>query len=250
MAGEERRIDPRFPMVLQVAWPQDPGQIADCTENLSRGGLFVQTEVTAEIGEPVRLRLSFPELLAPMEMEAVVAWIRPASPHAPAGLGVRVADKNPGYRAYLERLAQAAAGTLRQRPKRDTPYRMLIVDDNRLCLEIYQDAVRAAEDLAPGEGRLIEVRVAVRGQQALEMLHERPAELVMTDLNMPGMGGLELIRRVRKLALQPRPAILVVSSFAAPDDRQEAVQAGADACLSKPAKLVDIASTVRALLSL
>ncbi len=250
MAGEERRNDPRYPMVLQVAWPEEPGQIANCTENLSRGGLFVQTDMAGEVGQAVKLRLSFPELLAPMEMEAVVAWVRPASPCAPAGLGVRVQDKNPGYRAYLERLAQAAAGKLRQKPRRDQPYRMVIVDDNRLCLEIYQDAVRAAEDLAPGESRLIDVRVAVRGQQALDMLRERHADLVMTDLNMPGMGGLDMIRRIRSLELQPRPAILVVSSFSGPGDRQEAIGAGADACLSKPARLVDIASTVRALLSM
>ncbi len=250
MAGEERRVDPRYPMVLQVAWPDDPAQIADCTENLSRGGLFVQTDAPGELGQSVRLRLSFPELLAPMEMEGVVAWVRKASGEGPAGLGVRVEEKNPGYRAYLERLAAAAAGKRDGRVKRAQPYRMLIVDDRRFCLELYQEAIREAEDLAPGEPRLIEVNVAVRGHQALELLRERPADLVMTDLNMPGMHGFEFIRAIRALPQQPSPRILVVSSFVAATDRQEAIKAGADACLGKPTKLVDIASTVKTLLSL
>jgi uncharacterized protein (TIGR02266 family) len=237
-------------MVLQVAWPEDPSQVADCTENLSRGGLFVQTDLSAALGQPVRLRLSFPELLAPMEMEGVVAWVRKASKEGPAGLGVRVQDKNPGYKAYLERLATAAAGKREGKIQRAEPYRMLIVDDSRFCLEIYQEAIREAEDLAPGEKRLIEVEVAVRAQQALELLRQRPMDLVMTDLNMPGMNGFDFIRAIRALPQKPIPRILVVSSFVAATDRGDAIAAGADACLGKPTKLVDIASTVKALLSL
>jgi uncharacterized protein (TIGR02266 family) len=237
-------------MVLQVAWPEDPKQIADCSENLSRGGLFIQTDAVAALGQPVRLRLSFPDLLVPMEVEGVVAWVRSASESEPAGLGVRIQDKNPGYRAYLERLAAAAAGKRDGVPKRAQPYRMLIVDDNRFCLELYQGAIRDAEDLAPGQPRIIEVEVAVRGQQALQLLQKRSVDLVMTDLDMPGMNGFELIRAIRALPAQPGPRILVVSSFVSASDREKAVAAGADACLGKPTALVDLVKTVKALLSL
>ena len=249
MGGEEKRLDPRYPMVLQVAWPEDPKQIADCSENLSRGGLFVQTDAVAVLGQPVRLRLSFPDLLVPMEVEGVVAWVRKASEKEPAGLGVRIQDKNPGYRTYLERLAAAAAGK-RGQIKRAQPYRMVIVDDNRFCLELYQGAIRDAEDLEPGQPRLIEVEVAVRAHQALELLKKRPADLVMTDLDMPGMNGLELIKAIRAMPEKPGPRILVVSSFVSATDREKAIAAGADACLGKPTELVDLVKTVKALLTL
>jgi uncharacterized protein (TIGR02266 family) len=232
-----------------VAWPEDPKQIADCSENLSRGGLFVQTDAVAVLGQPVRLRLSFPDLLVPMEVEGVVAWVRKASEKEPAGLGVRIQDKNPGYRTYLERLAAAAAGK-RGQIKRAQPYRMVIVDDNRFCLELYQGAIRDAEDLEPGQPRLIEVEVAVRAHQALELLKKRPADLVMTDLDMPGMNGLELIKAIRAMPEKPGPRILVLSSFVSATDREKAIAAGADACLGKPTELVDLVKTVKALLTL
>ncbi len=250
MPGVERRVDRRYPMVLQVRWPENPDQWPDCTENLSRGGLFVQTEMSAQVGQPVRLELSFPDLLAPLEISAQVTWVRRASPGVPAGIGVRMAEGAPDARAYLERLSSAAERGPGGKPKRTEPYRMIIVDDSRLCLELFQDAVRAAEDLAPGERRLIDVRVALRAQAALEMLRERPADLVMTDLQMPGMNGIELIREIRALSAEPRPHIVAVSGFSGPRDREDAIAAGADACIGKPAKLVDIASTVRALLAL
>ncbi len=250
MGGEERRVDPRYPLVLQVAWPDDPDQIADCSENLSRGGLFVQTDASAVLGQPVRLRLSFPDLLVPMEVEGVVAWVRKASDKEPAGLGVRIEDKTPGYRTYLERLAAAAAGKRQGKLTRTKPYRMLIVDDNRFCLELYQGAIRDSEDLAPGQPRLIEVEVAVRALQALKLLQQRPVDLVMTDLDMPGMDGFGLIRAIRALPEKPGPRILVVSSFVSSTDRQQAIAAGADACLGKPTELLDLVKTVKALLSL
>lgn len=237
-------------MVLQVAWPEDPAQIADCSENLSRGGLFVQTDAVAALGQRVRLRLSFPDLLVPMEIEGVVAWVRKASEQEPAGLGVRIEDKTPSYRAYLERLAAAASGKRDGQIKRAQPYRMLLVDDSRLSLEIHQAAIREAEGLAPGEPRLIEVEVAVRAQQALDLLRQRPVDLVMTDLNMPGMSGLDFIHAIRALPGKQAPRILVVSSFFAATDREQAISAGADACLRKPTDLDNLVKTVKALLSL
>jgi len=175
--------------------------------------------------------------------------VRKASEKEPAGLGVRIQDKNPGYRTYLERLAAAAAGK-RGQIKRAQPYRMVIVDDNRFCLELYQGAIRDAEDLEPGQPRLIEVEVAVRAHQALELLKKRPADLVMTDLDMPGMNGLELIKAIRAMPEKPGPRILVVSSFVSATDREKAIAAGADACLGKPTELVDLVKTVKALLTL
>ena len=71
----DRRLHPRRPFVLRVDFAGGrPG--GDTTENLSRSGLFVQTDRPFDIGERIPLSLSFPGLLDPIEIVGQVVWIR------------------------------------------------------------------------------------------------------------------------------------------------------------------------------
>src|SRR5947207_2978948 len=87
--GGEKRSSTRLPMLLRVTY-DDRALGVDATENLSRGGLFVQTEHPFEVGSSVALSVSFPGLLNPIELLGRVAWRRPASEGMPAGVGVQV----------------------------------------------------------------------------------------------------------------------------------------------------------------
>jgi len=100
--------------------------------------------------------------------------------------------------------------------------RILIVDDD----ELDRTLLRA---MLSTEGH--EVVQAVDGEEGLASVSETPVDLVVTDLQMPNVHGLELISVLR--ALSPRPAILAVSGTGeAQLDMAEAI--GADATLCKP----------------
>jgi CheY-like chemotaxis protein len=72
------------------------------------------------------------------------------------------------------------------------------------------------------------------GREALECLDEFCPDVVMTDLRMPGMSGIELIRRLRQTESTRRISIIAVSASVFEQTRREALEAGADGFLAKP----------------
>jgi CheY-like chemotaxis protein len=73
-----------------------------------------------------------------------------------------------------------------------------------------------------------QVTAARDGKEALELLRERGADLVLTDLDMPVVGGVELIRRLRSSEIWGKLPILVLSTRGSEADRRRALEAGAD----------------------
>jgi DNA-binding response OmpR family regulator len=78
------------------------------------------------------------------------------------------------------------------------------------------------------------VLAAASGAHALDQLDRHPVDLVVLDVMMPGMSGLEVARRVRSGPAGPGPAILMLSALGAPEDVERATAAGADDYLTKP----------------
>jgi CheY-like chemotaxis protein len=72
------------------------------------------------------------------------------------------------------------------------------------------------------------------GLQALEILHVEAVDLAIVDLNMPRMDGIELIRSVRSDARLKHLPIILLSTEMRDEDRQAAIEAGANLYLTKP----------------
>jgi two-component system response regulator PilR (NtrC family) len=77
-----------------------------------------------------------------------------------------------------------------------------------------------------------EVRMAENGRRALEVLREQPADLIVSDVKMPDMSGIELLRAVREFL--PDVAIVMMTAFATVDTAREAFKLGADDFITKP----------------
>jgi len=104
--------------------------------------------------------------------------------------------------------------------------RVLVVDDAALVRMYYREAL---------EGAGYEVAEALNGLEALEKLTERPADLLIVDINMPQMDGLSFLKVLRRQPLETAstPAV-VVSTEAKPQDVEAALEAGANFYLVKP----------------
>jgi len=87
-----------------------------------------------------------------------------------------------------------------------------------------------------------EVITAGDGVEALEILAGRPADLIITDLRMPRMDGLELLRRVK--VLKPDQDLIIVTGYAEMDSTVEALRLGAANYLMKPVNLEELAIAV------
>jgi two-component system, NtrC family, response regulator PilR len=77
-----------------------------------------------------------------------------------------------------------------------------------------------------------QVRVAEHGRRALELLREQPADLIVSDVKMPDMSGIDLLRAVREFS--PDVAVVLMTAFATVETAREAFKLGADDFIQKP----------------
>lgn len=110
---------------------------------------------------------------------------------------------------------------------------LLITDDDRALRETFRAAF---------EPRGFRTEMAADGAEALEIVQRKPIHLLLTDMYMPNMTGLETIRRVRQVHVT-LPCILLSASL---DDAlaEKAKQAEAFSVLSKPVRFADVACAV------
>ena len=76
------------------------------------------------------------------------------------------------------------------------------------------------------------------GQEAIERVQENRPDIVILDLKMPRMGGMEALKKIR--ALDPDTAVIIVTAFGTRETTHEAIQAGAYDCFSKPADINEV----------
>src|ERR1700730_10100032 len=88
------------------------------------------------------------------------------------------------------------------------------------------------------------VKEATNGEQGLLQMRQENYDALLLDINMPGMGGFEACREVRRLS--PRLAILMMTVRDTSDDKIEALDAGADDYVTKPFDVRELAARLRA----
>ena len=114
---------------------------------------------------------------------------------------------------------------------------MLLVDD--------EEAVRTSLERGLRLERFA-VNLARDGQEALDLLTTQAYDLIVLDVSMPGVDGLEVCRRLRDIG--DRTPVLMLTARDAVDDRVAGLDAGADDYLIKPFALAELKARVRALL--
>jgi two-component system, NtrC family, response regulator HydG len=103
---------------------------------------------------------------------------------------------------------------------------VLVVDDNL-------SNVRTLTDILDVKG--FEVQSAESGAEALEVLREHPVDILLTDVKMPGMNGLELFRETRKL--NPGLITIFMTAYSADELIQQGMAEGVKTVLDKPLEI-------------
>ncbi len=238
---KERRAHPRFPLILAVQY-QGAENVLDYTENLSAGGLFICTEREFEVGERVGLVLSFPQLLAPVELQVEVIRQRAGGDGTPAGVAVRVPDDLPGDRERLARVSMDLAGSSAARPS----HRILLVEDNALVATMYAAALRRLSETEHLPEMAIEV--ASDGSAAFHRLLRPPAvDVLVTDLFMPVLSGITLVEKIRAEPSLASLPVVVITAGGEPE-RERLASLGVSSFLRKPVSYQELAGAVRSLL--
>jgi DNA-binding response OmpR family regulator len=81
------------------------------------------------------------------------------------------------------------------------------------------------------------------GEEALKMIREKDFDVVLTDLMMPGISGMDVLREIKKI--KPRTRVIIITAFATIESAVEAMKMGASDYISKPFKINEVQVTVK-----
>ena len=119
---------------------------------------------------------------------------------------------------------------------RPTGVNVLIVDDEEAARDLCRDVVVECGFRA---------RVASSTDQALEILDEHPVDIVLTDVKVPTLGGLELLKRIKNL--YPQLSVLVLTQYGSIESAVQATRLGAADYLTKPFHVVELKNRLQRL---
>lgn len=123
-----------------------------------------------------------------------------------------------------------------------TEYSCLVVEDSPMMRQLLCFALARIKNLRVTE--------ADDGVEALRKLASARYDIILTDINMPIMDGLKLVKRVRSDPAHSSTPIIIITTEGAEEDRQRAMQLGANAYITKPIQAPQVLAKVKELLAI
>ncbi len=121
-------------------------------------------------------------------------------------------------------------------------YSCLVVEDSPMMRQLLVFALARLKNLRVTE--------ADDGVDGLRKLASAKFDIILTDINMPIMDGLKLVKRVRSDPTHKETPIVIITTEGANEDRQRALQLGANAYITKPIQAPQVIATVKELLQI
>ena len=122
---------------------------------------------------------------------------------------------------------------------------ILVVDDERDVQVLFEQRFR--KEIRNNE---IVFAFAFSGEEALQYLndHDHGAVLILSDINMPGMSGLELLRHIKEKYNAPPPVVMMITAYGDAENYNTAMRLGADDFLTKPVEFTLLKEKLKAIL--
>src|ERR1700712_360667 len=113
--------------------------------------------------------------------------------------------------------------------------KILVVDDERDIQTLFEQRFRKEI-----REKLVDFVFAFSGEDALLYLneHEHEAVLILSDINMPGMSGLDLLKHIKQKYLKPPPVVMMITAYGDAENFDKAKELGADDFLTKPVDFI------------
>ena len=122
--------------------------------------------------------------------------------------------------------------------------KILVVDDETDVKVLFEQRFR--KEIKSGE---MQFAFANSGEEALEYLKNlsQEAVLILSDINMPGMSGLELLKRIKQQFENPPPVVMMITAYGDEENHTQAMQLGADDFLTKPLDFANLKEKLKTL---
>lgn len=116
----------------------------------------------------------------------------------------------------------------------ETPLRVLLVDDEKEFVQTLSDRLKL---------RQFASEIAYNGQEALDFTDREDTEVILLDLKMPGIDGIEVLKKIKKS--KPHIEVIILTGHGSEQDRKTCMESGAFAYLHKPADIDIITETMK-----
>jgi two-component system chemotaxis response regulator CheY len=122
--------------------------------------------------------------------------------------------------------------------------KILVVDDEKDVQVLFEQRFR--KEIKNGE---MEFAFAYSGEEALNYLtqHLHEAVLILSDINMPGMTGLELLKQIKQKHHEPPPVVMMITAYGDAENYNMAMRLGADDFLTKPLEFAVLKEKLKAI---
>jgi len=123
--------------------------------------------------------------------------------------------------------------------------KILVVDDERDVQVLFQQRFR--REIRNNE---LNFAFAFSGEEALTYMddHNQEAVLILSDINMPGMSGLELLEQIKQNFHKPPPVVMMITAYGDKENYDTAMRLGADDFLTKPVEFGILKEKLKAML--
>lgn len=123
--------------------------------------------------------------------------------------------------------------------------KILVVDDERDIQTLFEQRFRKEI-----KEKVMEFVFSFSGEEAIAYLnkHEHEAVLILSDINMPGMSGLELLGHIKQKYLKPPPLVMMITAYGDAENYNAAMKMGADDFLTKPLEFSILKEKLKAIL--
>jgi uncharacterized protein (TIGR02266 family) len=207
----------RMPYSVQVEFRTPSSFLVAYSVNLSRGGLFLETNAEIPSGAPVTIDFSIPTA-GQISLNGAVSWRRPVDNHdGPAGLGIEFADVAPQLGAVIDRLVSAFHGV-----------QILVLSGDRQDRTSLARSIKSIISTA-------EVMQAADANVATTLMSSE-IDLAVIDVDFDVEGGLATLRAAKAQA----PSVPAVALTANPKLREHARAAGADEVVANPPPFAEL----------
>ncbi len=123
--------------------------------------------------------------------------------------------------------------------------KILVVDDEQDVKVLFEQRFR--KEIRKKE---LDFVFAFSGEEALQKMEnmEQEAVLILSDINMPGMSGLELLKNIKENYVAPPPVVMMVTAYGDEENRNTSKQLGADDFLTKPLDFNELKNKLKELM--
>jgi uncharacterized protein (TIGR02266 family) len=240
----ERRSHPRVVANIRVRYRTLDDFVVAYTSNISQGGMFVLTDTPLPVHTALRVDLELPESDADEEGPVVpcvarVAYVSEAGSPEGRGMGLELLDVPVAIiqELLLHTLTGSSGHVGESDPVKSA--RILVVDDDRLSREVLTKV------LSESFGEII---LAENGLVALGKALESQPDLILSDVQMPGMDGWQLLRVVRSRAKLQDVPFIFLTGLKGDEERLRGYRLGVDEYLPKPVEPDELVARVKGLL--